>query len=82
MKKGASRTKARDPGFNTRGIYIIIKLWVIVKHHPLGKALSEWTDDLGGVEPQPEPPFFVLQRRIESAAQQARRFVPIRKPCF
>ena len=82
IQEGASRTKARDPGFDPRGIYIIIKLWVIVKRHAVGKALGEWRDEQGGAEPQPEPPFLVLERRIASAAQQAGRFVSIRKPCF
>lgn len=82
MKKGASRTKARHSGFNPMGIEVIIELLVVTKPHPVGKALSERSDDLCGVEPQPEPPIFILQRRIQPAAQQARWFVPIREPGF
>lgn len=65
----------RDPGFDPRGIMVIIGVGVIVKSHALGEALGERSQQHAGVEPQPEPPFLVLGDRVPPVAPQARRLV-------
>lgn len=82
IEKRGRRTKVGDPGFNPRSVGIIIKLWVIIKHHAMGKALSERSDEHCRPEPQPEPPSFFLEQGVAFTAQLARRLVLIRKPCF
>lgn len=64
IKKGIDGTEVRDPSENSRGVEVIIELWMVVKGHALSKALSERCKNDTGIKPESEPALVFLPKRV------------------
>lgn len=81
VEKGLSGTKMPDSGLDPRGITVIVQVRIIIEHHTLSKALSEWRYQDTGIKPQPEPASLLLENWVP-AARQARGLVATGQPGF
>ena len=64
IKKRLGGAELRDPGENTRGIKVVIKMGFEVESHAMSKAASERRNKNTRVEPHSEPPIMVLLKWV------------------